>query len=138
MTFDYNDYIGIPWVSCGRSVEEDKGLDCWGLVYDIYQKKYNVTLPRLDRLDITTGSTTTRKDLEKYYPNIKGLFFEPEYPMEGDILLFKQLGEPLHVGLAVDKTFMIHTQSSTGCVVENFKSSYWKHKHYSTHRLRDI
>lgn len=135
--FDYNIYIGIPWVSGGRSIEEDGGLDCWGLVYDIYKNKYNVILPRLDSLDITQGSSATNIKLQGYYPSIREVLEEVSDVREGDILLFNEMGEPLHVGLAVDRRHMIHMRIKLGCVLECFTSREWDFKHVSTHRLRN-
>lgn len=45
MTTQITALLGVPYVSNGRNIATDGGLDCWGLVCEVYRRALAVTLP---------------------------------------------------------------------------------------------
>jgi cell wall-associated NlpC family hydrolase len=105
------DYIGAPFVSGGRTLE---GLDCWGLVVDVYRRNLGIELPCL------AESYTDASDPKQGIPLLE--IERPAWvecrPMEFAVALFRPTGAQLHVGVMVDEHRMLHTTPRTDCVVE--------------------
>lgn len=114
-----NNYIGIPFKYKGRTKE---GLDCWGLARLIYQNEYSITLPSLS--DNYEDSDVERiADLIAQY---KEGWESSNEPSEGDVVLFRVMGNVSHIGVAVSKTHFIHAKEGYDSAVEAFESPYWK------------
>ena len=130
----YIKYVGTPYVTAGRSLERDGGLDCWGLVRVIVQDLFNFELPAYEaintHLDINQASEMLVNT--PLYKNCE----EVDVAQEGDLLLFNIVGNPLHVGYALSNTQMIHADRKTGTVVENFRGKKWQTRLYKIYRLK--
>jgi cell wall-associated NlpC family hydrolase len=105
------DYVGVPFVHGGRS---EHGLDCWGLVVDVYRNHRGILLPSLsehytDASDPVQGIPLLERE---------AMNWKPCPPTEFAVALFRPTGAQLHVGVMIDEHRMLHTTPRTDCVVE--------------------
>ena len=110
-----DEYIGIPWAKDGHS---NKSCSCWGLVRLFYRNEYDIELPDITSVD-----------------SMAGAWFSVPVPMAGDILLFRTESGP-HVGVALNKTEMLHVDECTTSRIENFKGLKWKNRLRKIYRYR--
>jgi cell wall-associated NlpC family hydrolase len=134
--YRYIPYIGIPYVKGGRELQRDAGLDCWGLVVVIAKDLRSIELPKYDTINThlninQASSLLVNTDLYKDCDVVDSV-------LEGDLLLFKIVGNPLHIGYAISQSEMIHADPATGTVIENFRSKKWQSRLYRTYRLKTL
>lgn len=107
-------WLGTPYKYGGTTLS---GMDCSGLVGQIYKNVYKKTLDR------------TAKDMEENNcRKISKSNLEP-----GDLVFFntsKKKKGINHVGIFLKKDYFIHASSSQGVIINNLHESYYK-KHWS-------
>lgn len=111
-----NKYIKIPFAECGRS---EKGADCWGLAIIIYKNELNIDLPEL----LGYNDTHDRKYISDLYETEHKLWQEVPLGQEKpyDIIVFRTMGLPTHIGIVIGKGDMIHCERGIGTCVNNYK-----------------
>ena len=118
-----NKYIGIPYKDYGR---DSTGIDCWGLACLVYQEEFNITLPSFSEPD--TYNADDRSEIAQIIAqNIEG-WTVVQTPEPGNLVLFRIMGQPSHVGIAVSATHFIHAMEGHACAIEAFESINWKHR----------
>ena len=117
-----NEYINIPFVEHGR---ERKGCDCWGLARIIYKEQLNVDLPALLEYKNTHDSQAIADLYENEHIGWQEIPLGQE--KEFDILVFKILGLPTHIGIVINKGVMIHCEYGTGTHITEYNRDFqWK------------
>ncbi len=125
-----NNFINIPFKDCGRTRD---GADCWGLARIIYKEKLGIELPEL----LGYADTNERKTIAGLY-EIEHQDWQ-EIPLgeekEFDIIIFRTMGLPTHVGVAIGDGFMIHSERSIGTCISNYrKELMWKKRIVGAYR----
>lgn len=114
-----NKYISIPFKEHGRSRE---GVDCWGLASVIYKEEFNVDLPLLTDYSTTKDRGAIAKlcnEESKKWINIPE---GEEQPF--DVLIFKILNIPCHVGIVISKGVMIHCEYGIGTHLTEYEKEF--------------
>jgi len=93
-----------------------RGVDCSGLVQQMYRDLFGIQLPRTARQQSGRGLRVKRSELKP-----------------GDLVFFNPPGKLDHVGIYLGRGDFVHTSSKKGVTVSRIRSSYWK-KHYWTAR----
>jgi cell wall-associated NlpC family hydrolase len=113
--------IGVPYLDRGRTLD---GADCWGLACIILKEFFKIKLPALN------GDYDSVEELEgvhQTYMAKKDLFdpisFDNRAP--GDLIVMRVKGLPVHVGVILDQTFMIHTLPGHQSVRERYQAPTW-------------
>lgn len=115
---DYLDkYIGIPYKTKGITLD---GCDCLGLIELIYKNEFNVTLPLYPHLD-TVDLDITSKAIEHGKESWKKL----DKPEAGCVVLLNICGYPVHIGMAINETEMLHSLKGHDSVIESFTGMKW-------------
>lgn len=114
-----NDYIHIPFVEHGRS---RAGCDCWGLARVIYKEQLGIDLPLLLDYKNTKDSKNIADLYEIEHQDWVEIQKGDEKPF--DILMFKILGLPTHVGIVVNKGYMIHCEYGIGTHVSEYNHEF--------------
>ncbi len=115
---DYNKYIGLPYLSNGRT---EAGLDCWGLVRLFYKQELNIDLPSYSELYGDASSPEVAQVIGAHKDN-----WAPTQGGEpGDVCLFNIYGEPAHVGVYVGDNKFLHAREGRDSVVESLGSAQW-------------
>lgn len=113
-------YIGIPF-----DPDRKQGQDCWGLVRRVFAEQRRIELPQYDDVD--------PHNLKKIIRAMKGVIEAPLIRYEKvevkqlqcfDVILMwghTQVDDriarvPIHIGVAVSKRYVLHTEKHTGSV----------------------
>jgi cell wall-associated NlpC family hydrolase len=117
-----NNYIGLPFKDKGRSMA---GVDCWGLVQQIYRRERGIELP-----DYLIYETVSDKDQVVDTVNkirSEGWVAYPKTirPEQFDVILFESGGKPLHVGLMIDPRRFVHSAQDDYSRIERYTSGIW-------------
>lgn len=114
----FSKYVGVPWEHKGR----EGGLDCWGLVRLFYQQEYSIKLPLHSTVYSNDDGQITHKLAKDANVYTNHPLYETNNPKPGDIILFRILGHPIHVGIYISEREFLHTQRSSGSVITNFRN----------------
>lgn len=118
--YDVSSYIGIPYLSKGRSRE---GCDCWGLVRLFYREQKGVDLPSYSE-SYTDSAEIDETKLAVSAGRVNWL--KVETPLPGDVVLMKLRGEPVHVGVYVGVGMMLHVRSGVNACLQRLSAPFWK------------
>ena len=106
-------YIGIPFVSGGRTIE---GCDCYGLVRLVFHNELGIDLPDVDGYANALIPELTNPLFEKYSPLILGE--RHESPEPNDMALILNHGLPTHIGVYVGDMYILHTVRRIGSCLQ--------------------
>jgi len=114
-----NKYIGKPWA---KGQFGPNAFNCFGLVHDIYQNKYNIKMPILL---IPEDNSSAIKIVLNHHPE-RSRFYEVKQPKEGDIVIMNDS----HCGIVINpsRIGVLHSYRPYGGVVfqEIFKCAlFW-------------
>lgn len=110
-----DDWIGRPYVKLGRGPE----FDCLGLYLALQKARFGRALP-------DPRCTMLQAAREGAADQFRPLFRRVACPEEGDALLFRVVGQLLHVGFAVGARHMLHIENEAGSVLECWDSTRWR------------
>lgn len=96
-----NKTLGLPWVNRASSFES---LDCWGLVKLYYQHVLNIDLPVIE------GYEQGECDTAKGWKSGVSDWVESNEPHEGFLFTCYKGDTPIHVGVAISPTKVIHAR----------------------------
>jgi cell wall-associated NlpC family hydrolase len=99
----------------------ERGIDCSGLVCAVYREVYGIRLPR---------STSSQRRL--------GSSVRTAYTRPGDLLFFrmKRRGPVDHVGIYLGGNDFIHASSSRGVVISSLRDPYYSGRLVTARRIR--
>lgn len=127
----------IPYEGGGRTLE---GADCWGLIVLLYKEIYGRDLPEFPSIGVKDYRSVEQSEVtSKEITRLLGTRPEVEKVIsgsEGDLLILRVLGEPVHIALAIDDKHMIHTGRTHGVVVENYMEQKWKSKIMGIYKIK--
>lgn len=112
MKIDVERYVGIPYVSRGRSRE---GCDCFGLLFIAYADQ-GIVLPSYaaDYVDAAEAAETKRA-IERNLSD----WVQVEVPEEGDAVLLRR---PMHIGIYLGGGLMLNVRRGVNACVERLDS----------------
>lgn len=113
-------WLGVPYRYAGLS---RGGLDCSGFTYLVYQKVYNMEIPR------STGELAKMKMKSISKKNLRA----------GDLVFFATTGNKKkisHVGIFLKDGFFIHASTSRGVIVDHLDSGYYSRTWKKGGRIR--
>jgi cell wall-associated NlpC family hydrolase len=114
-------FIGIPYRNRGDSFE---GGDCWGLVWMFHRLALGREIPRYagysdaEGPDIPDRITAGWQDWTEV---------PRDAVRRGDVLAMRVGRHPVHVGVAVDASTMLHVLEGRMSCLESFTTGAWKH-----------
>lgn len=125
-----NEYINIPFKEHGR---DRSGCDCWGLARIIYKEQLGLDLPTLINYENTKDSHAIAELYENEHLKWQEIPVGEE--KEFDILVFKILGLPTHIGIVINKGIMIHCEYKIGThITEYTREIQWRNRLVGVYR----
>lgn len=115
-------YIGIPYAERGRT---RAGVDCWGLLDMVWREHFGRDLPSYDGTHWRKGAVVAEV---AHGAAAYSALFQPVArgaEREGDGVLLRLRGAPIHVGLVVAPGVMLHIEEATASCIESYNSFQW-------------
>ena len=94
------------------------GVDCSGLVQQIYRNLFDLEMPRTARRQAARGVRIGRNDLEP-----------------GDLVFFRPPGKKDHVGIYLGRGEFVHTSAKRGVMISRMDLSYWRKYYWTARRI---
>jgi cell wall-associated NlpC family hydrolase len=107
-------WMGVPYVLGGTS---RRGVDCSGLVQQVFSDVFNIQTPRTTSGLKRTGSAVSGRSLRT-----------------GDLVFFEPGGNS-HVGIYLGNEQFAHASSSSGVMVSSLSEPYWRRSYTSSRRI---
>ena len=101
----YEEWNGVPYKYGGI---DKNGIDCSGLVKNLYSEIYKIDLPRNTISQMNNGQRVN--------------YFERA---QGDLVFFKTGANTYHVGVYYENDNFIHASTTKGVMMSNLNESYW-------------
>jgi cell wall-associated NlpC family hydrolase len=132
-----NDFIlkamNMPFVEKGRDYE---GCDCFGLVWLGFRDVLGITLPKhTDEYEDAGTTTESRAHLGGLVVTHKREWEQVKNPSPMDVVLFRLAGQPIHVGLMIDKKNFIHSEKKRGVSIESVNDIRWTLRKEGVYKL---
>ena len=134
-----DDLFNIPFVAGGMDVRKDGGLDCWGLVGEVYRRVSPLSI--LPPMNVSCKEESSL-DIHEAYLHAAGSAGEC-FSLSGDIpvpsIVLIRHGDPVfvnHVGVYVGDRMFIHTRIKVGVALDSIDSPAWKRKIVGFYKLR--
>lgn len=121
---EYRDLIGVPFRNRGRDIKT--GLDCYGLVMEIY-RRYGIELPEytadFDDLEKVNALITDGVAMKSNWRRVEG---EIPVPCMVAIRFGVPKGMVNHTGCYIGNGRFIHIRQNIGVCVDCINSPAWK------------
>lgn len=125
-------YIGLPFEDHGRN---RAGLDCWGLVRLILSEQFGIALPSFAAEYRRTTDTGKISDLIlREVPAWQ--FVTAGDERLGDVIILRQRGAPMHVGVVLGDQRMLHIEHGVNSAIEPYSGPCWKDRVFGFYRYR--
>jgi len=128
----FNKYIGIPYKDKGRDFN---GCDCWGIVQLIFKYELNIILPSYTE---NYASVAELKEIELLIKDQIVNWMPIDKVKPFDIVIMNIMGSPVHTGLIINKTQMIHTLPGHNSVCNKYDDPRWKKRIQGFYRYKEI
>jgi cell wall-associated NlpC family hydrolase len=131
------DYVGLPYVEQGR---DRIGCDCWGLVALVQREVFDREVPAYEALTWPHGSPRSVTEAIGAFARAEAaVTYDKVYggtEVEGDIVLLRMRGQPLHVGVVLGGGMMLHTDETEGSCIETYKGMMFGNRVLGFYRVR--
>lgn len=125
-------YIGLPFEDHGRS---RSGLDCWGLARLVLSEQFGIALPSFAAEYRRTTDTGRISDLIlREIPAWQ--FVAAGEEALGDIIILRQRGAPMHVGIVLGDKRMLHIERGIDSAIEAYSGPCWRDRVFGFYRYR--
>ena len=121
---NWNNYLEIPYDE----------LDCWRLARRFYFNEYGVELPEFT--SVYYNNDAGKLDEEIHQNKIRDLFIQVSNRQPGDLILFRMLGHPIHVGICVNTKKFLHTQQGLKSTIADYDK--WRSRVEGFYRLNTM
>jgi cell wall-associated NlpC family hydrolase len=130
-------YIGIPYQKSGHSAA---GIDCWRLFRKVMLEKYQIVVKDYPGVeyhsakDLPRIAGIVRSELEANAHDRwhlicdgKQAVLQPNIAKPGDAILMNIMGYPVHIGVIIAPTWMLHIWEGIDSMAEQYTNLLWRH-----------
>lgn len=111
----HREWKGTRYVLGGMS---KRGIDCSGLVVNIYRDHLGVKLPRTTKYQSLVGKAVKRSQLRA-----------------GDLVFFKTGANTRHVGIYIEDNKFLHASTKHGVKISRLTDYYWRDRYWQARRV---
>jgi len=126
---DTSKYIKIPYRDRGRSFD---GCDCFGLAILVYREEWDRKIADVFYPSAEDQEAVARL-IDVSAPTINAE--QTERPIEGDLILMREGGQPSHIGIYIDGGICLHTSRRFGTCCERIDGPRLKSKIMGYYRV---
>lgn len=127
-----NNYIGLPYKSYGK---DKSGIDCYNLVRLVYKEQFNIDIPYYK--DIGYESRKDSKKIAEFMEKESKKWNKTDIIRPGTVIMFRVMGYPTHVGVAVSDKYMLHIEEGINSVVERYDGLKWKKRIHAAYEYNN-
>lgn len=132
MGFNFNDFLGIPFVYGGRN---KTGMDCFGVVVEYFKRRHGIDIDDpciYDKKFATKDYDAFEKHKGKDWLSVVGGF------QEGDVLLFhdNKCGVGTHCAVYLSGDRLLHATEKIGVIISKFRQ--YRSKFLKAYRWHDL
>lgn len=115
-------YVGLPYAPGGR---DRAGIDCWGLYSLIMREQFGMELPPYEGPPVTSAGSL--RAVAKAAADYASQFTQiaAEDARLGDAILLRTYGYPVHIGMVVGRSLMLHAEEYQDSVIARYNSPQW-------------
>lgn len=126
-------YIGLPFKGHGR---DRSGLDCWGLVRLVMAEQFGLALPSFCQ---EYGRTTDTQRISQLIARESTTWREVTADGEelGDIVVLRMRGKPMHVGMVLGDSQMLHIEQGIDSAIEKYRGARWQDRIAGFYRYKN-
>ena len=119
-----NQYIGIPYVIGGESLE---GADCYGIAKLYSKNELGKILPTYmySNLDNEAVAELAIKSAQH---GLGASWTKVEVPQHGDIVTFRIMGQEIHCGIMLNGSEFLHSLKGRMSCIEDLTHVNWNHR----------
>jgi cell wall-associated NlpC family hydrolase len=126
-------YVGLPFAEHGR---DRSGVDCYGLLRLVAAEEHGIALPSYAEgyatvTDLREIPALVAGGIEREWGQV-----DPGQEREGDAVLLRVLGQPLHVGIVLTPPRFLHVMKGIDACVEDYRSAVWTRRVLGFYRHR--
>lgn len=118
-------YLNIPFLERGR---DRHGVDCYGLLHLMYAEQRGITLPSYAEGYTTTDDTREIAALCRGEVATRWRAVPRGEEQLFDAIIFRIKGEPIHIGVVLDKEYFVHTMKGIWSVMERWQGLVWSRR----------
>lgn len=126
-------YIGAPYKDAG---EPPKSFNCWQLFAHIQRCERGLALPDYDgpvwsgRAGLEAMHEAAEAFAQRFIEIATGVEWRAgrRVECEGDAILLRLSGAPIHIGLVVAQGWMLHINKGIDACVESYRDPHWTHR----------
>ena len=124
-----NDYIGIPYKLHGREMD---GLDCWGMICQVYRRELRRALPSYaENYEHTLDGDGFGKSFEEELCK-----WEPvDTPREYDVAWCRSAGVECHTGVILGDGKMLHSMMDNDSCIVRIDNPAWSRRIQQCYRI---
>ncbi len=122
-------YIGLPFRDHGR---DRSGVDCWGLVRLVLAEQFGIALPSLSHEYRHSCDRAIGPLIEAEAMNFAAI--APGQEGQGDIIVLRINGQPMHIGLVLGDGQMLHAEEGIETTIARYRSPRWLERIYGFYR----
>ena len=97
-----------------------RGIDCSGFIHVLYDKLFDLQLPRTTTQQVRAGARVPVGVLQT-----------------GDLVFFRPSGKTRHVGIYLSGGTFAHVSSSRGVMLSRLDERYWRRAYWTARRVLD-
>ena len=97
---------------------DQNGVDCSGFVKNVYQKLFDITLPRTTKTQVNSGRYVEKRNLRA-----------------GDLVFFNPPFTSRHVGIYLSDGEFVHASKSSGVTISSISPVYWSKYYWTARRV---
>lgn len=129
-----NDYIGIPFDEKGSTHE---GCSCWGLVHLVYKEQFGIHVPTyVDDYKSVADWKRLTELISKH--GVLPIWHEIAVPACGDVVLLRIRNRPIHVGIYVEESFMLHIDPDVTACIDRLNAIMWRNRILGYYRHQEL
>ena len=121
-------YIGARYREDARSGSIETGFNCWGLFAHVRREVFGSSI------DDYEGPLWTGKQSAAAMGEAAAAFaqrfteIEPGQEREGDAILLRMRGLPIHIGIVAAPGVMLHVEEGCDAVTERYRVGVWERR----------